>query len=976
MFFLMSAVQAAQVTLPAQRWGLRFERSTAQDEFVAHGPGYRVELTAKALRLSLDGRAGRAPEWLTTEFTHANPRTELLAEQVLPGFTNYFSGQDPQRWRREVPAYRRVRYRNLYPGIDLVFYGAPDSLEYDFIVHPGANPAAIELTLSGAQNPRVDASGELVLATRAGNVRWKRPAVYQLSPQGERTAVLGRFAIRRHNAVRFELGEYDRQRDLIIDPVLSYATYLGGSSNDAAHAIAIDGQGNVFVAGGTTSQNLPVQRALQPGYNGGSVSLLSGDAFIAKFDPNGALLYLTYLGGLGDDYAFGLAVDAAGNAWVAGGTNSKEFPVTPNAFQPAAAGTGGNGLLQMGDAFLAKINSTGNTLLYSTYLGGKLDDYASAVALDSAGNVYVTGSTRSQDFPVAGSPLQAKFAGAGGEQVFPRYGVVPFDAGDVFVAKFNPAGTQLLYSTYLGGGLDDLATSIAVDSSGNAYVAGNTLSRDFPTTTAAFQRTNKGSDLTNNIFWNFGDAFVAKLNPSGSSLLYSTYLGGACDDFISSLAVDSAGNAYVAGGTCSRDFPVTTGVVQNSMRGPFSAPVADQLFGDGFVTKLNPAGSALVFSTFLGGTGDDSALALQIDSAGRVYVAGFTNSFDFPITSDAAQRSFAGGGLQNEHQNFGDIFLAQLAADGSKLLYSTYFGGKYDDVAAGLALDTNGNVYLTGSTVSTDFPVTSGALQKTFAGQGGRARFRGDSHFVKWSGFTPSLPPGPALSALQNAASYATGTVAPGSIFILYGTGIGPAELTGPTFTSGVLSNIVSGVQVLFDGVPAPLVYVSGTQISGVVPYSVAAKSSTQIVAVYQGQRSTAITARVSDALPGLFSANFSGSGQGAIYNQDASVNSAANPAKRGDIVVLYGTGEGQTDPPGTDGLVAISVFPKPQLPVRVTIGGQNTEVLYAGAVPFVIAGVFQINARVPIGIGTGNQPVVVLIGSGQSQPNLTVAVQ
>ena len=318
MFVWIPAVQAAQVKLPVPRLGLRFEQSSAQGEFIAHGPGYRVQLTAKSLGLSLDGRAGHAPEVLTMEFTHANPRTELVAEQLLPGFTNYFSGQDPQRWRTEVPAYGRVRYRNLYPGIDLVFYGAPDSLEYDFIVHPESNPAAIELTVNGAQNARVDATGELVLATRAGAVRWKRPAIYQLSSQGERTAVPGRFAILRPSGVRFELGEYDRQRDLIIDPVLSYATYLGGSSNDAAHAIAIDGQGNVFLAGGTTSQNLQVRGALQPGYNGGSVSLLSGDAFVAKFDPNGALLYLTYLGGQGDDYAFGLAVDAAGNAWVAG----------------------------------------------------------------------------------------------------------------------------------------------------------------------------------------------------------------------------------------------------------------------------------------------------------------------------------------------------------------------------------------------------------------------------------------------------------------------------------------------------------------------------------------------------------------------------------------------------------------------------------------------------------------------------------
>jgi len=376
-------------------------------------------------------------------------------------------------------------------------------------------------------------------------------------------------------------------------------------------------------------------------------------------------------------------------------------------------------------------------------------------------------------------------------------------------------------------------------------------------------------------------------------------------------------------------------------------------------------------------------MALALDASGNIYVAGLTNSPNFPVTSSAVQSTFGGGGKQNLHQNFGDAFLAELDPNAASLLFSTFLGGSADDVAAGIALDKNGNVFLTGNTVSSDFPTLKTAFQPAFGGIGTVVRFQGDAFLAEISGLnttvTPPPPPPPSitLTGFQNAASYATGTASPGMIFVAYGSNIGPATLTGPTVSGGLLSNNVAGAQLLFDGVAAPIVYVSATQSSGIVPYEVAGKSTTQVVAVFNGQRSAPLTVNVVSAVPGLFSADFKGSGQGAIYNQDGTPNSASNPANRGDIVVLYGTGEGQTAPPGTDGMIASGVYPKPVLPVSVTIGSQPTDPpLYAGAVPFVVAGEIQVNVRVPTNIGPGNQPVVLTIGTASSQANLTVALK
>jgi uncharacterized protein (TIGR03437 family) len=741
--------------------------------------------------------------------------------------------------------------------------------------------------------------------------------------------------------------------------------------------MSIDGAGNVFVAGITTTPDLPVTHAVQAAYGGNTTALINGDAFVAKFSPSGTLLYLTYLGGSGDDFAAGVAVDTAGNAWVTGGTTSANFPVTAGAYQTRFGGAGGNQLMRMGDAFLSKIGPSGDTLLYSTFFGGTLDDFGSAVTLDNSGNVYVTGATLSRNFPVLHA-YQDAFRGSGGEQEFPKYQVVPFDAGDVFIAKFAAADQSLVFSTYFGGSLDDMPTTIAVDSSGSVYVAGFTLSTDFPTTTGAFQRVNRGSNLRENIFWDFGDGFVVKLNPAGTQVVYSTLLGGTGDDFISSIAADSTGAAYVTGATCSTDFPITGGVYQNRMKGPFNAPEADVLIGDAFLSKLNPQGSALVFSTFLGGTGDDAGAAVRLDALGNIFVAGFTDSNDFPITTDALQRTFGGRGQQNQNQDYGDGFIAQFDSLGTKLTYSTFFGGAADDEVIAMVLDSAGNAFVAGSTVSRNLPTVT-AFQPSYGGASTIGRVHGDAFLAKISGFPTAPPPpvGPVVAGITNAASFAAGTVSPGMIFTLFGTGVGPQAATGAALdANGLLASLVAETQILFDGAPAPLVNVFGTQTSGIVPYSVKGKTSSQVVAVYKGLRSAPFTVQVADAAPGLFSQNFSGAGAGAIYNQDGTVNSPANPARRGDVIVLYGTGEGETVPPGSDGRIATTVFPKPALTASVTIGGRPAAVQYAGAVPFVVAGEFQVNATVPTDISPGSQSVIVSFGKFQSQATITVSVQ
>jgi hypothetical protein len=621
----------------------------------------------------------------------ARASASAAGENELEGRANYLLGKDPAGWRTNVATYGRVRYAEVYPGVDLVYYGNQRQLEYDFRVAPGADPRAVALEFKGADRVEVNDEGELLLKVGGQTVRQPRPVVYQ-EAAGARREVAGGYAVGRDGRVRFALGDYDPALPLVIDPVIVYSTFLGGSLGDTAWSVAVDSSGSVYLAGFTISTNFPTVNPIQAAHAG---VVGSQDAFVAKLNAAGnALVYSTYLGGDGNEQARAIAVDSAGNACVAGFTNATNFPLA-NAIQSTL---GPNGQ----DTFVAKLNPTGNAFVYSTYLGGDgALEFAEGIAVDSAGNVYVTGDTNSTDFPTANA-LQATRAG----------GV------DAFLTKFNPAGTALVYSTYLGGSTgvaSEIGRGVAVDSAGNAYVVGSTDATDFPTVNPV-QAANAGGST---------DGFVAKVNAAGSALVYSTYLGGSAQDDVSAVAVDSAGQAHVTGVTFSTNFPTA-----NAFQ-----PVNDTSQGisqEVFITKLNAAGSAFVFSTYLGGTGGEVGEGIAVDAAGNVYVAGGTGSFNNFPTANA---------LQCQRLGTGDPFVTKLNAAGSALAYSTYYGGSGNasgEIARGLTVDSAGNAYVVGNTSSVDFPVVNPA-QGAFAGGAGLA---GDSFLFKLS----DAPAGPASS--------------------------------------------------------------------------------------------------------------------------------------------------------------------------------------------------------------------------------------
>jgi Big-like domain-containing protein/beta-propeller repeat-containing protein len=623
----------------------------------------KAKVAGVAHNLHSDPAAPKAGGVLRMRLHNANPAAKVTGLDELAGTSNYFIGNDPTKWRTNVPTYAKVKYKGIYSGIDLVYYGNQRQLEYDFVVAPGADPHRITFDVLGAKRIRRDKHGDLAFKMSEDEVRWHKPVVYQ-EKDGTRQEIAGRYAIRDKNRVGFEVAKYDASKPLYIDPLI-YSTYLGGSGTDYDYGIAVDSAGNAYVTGSTQSSDFPTMNPLQPAIAGGQ------NAFVSKLNPSGsALVYSTYLGGSGGDLGYGIAVDSAGNAYVTGVTESGDFP-TMNPLQPANAGNA--------DAFVSEINSAGSALVYSTYLGGSALDIGFGIAVDSAGNAYITGETCSINFPTV-HPLQGYNAGGAGSQ-----------CGDVFVTEINAAGSALTYSTYLGGSLSDHGNGIAVDSAGNAYVTGSTQSIDFPSVNP-FQGAITSEQ----------NAFVSKLNPLGSALVYSSYLGGSGSNFGYGIAVDSAGNAYVTGWTCSTNFPVTPGAFQTTYAGAICGSVGG---ANAFVTKVNPSGSALVYSTYLGGSGGDQGFHIALDSADNAYITGSTASTNFP-TMNPLQPTYGGGG---------DAFVTELNPSGSALVYSTYLGGSGEDYGWGIAVDSAGNAYVTGSTQSSNFP-TMNPLQPANGG--------------------------------------------------------------------------------------------------------------------------------------------------------------------------------------------------------------------------------------------------------------------
>jgi hypothetical protein len=594
----------------------------------------------------------------------ANRNAAVTGARELPGKVNYFIDNDPKKWRTNVPTYAEVKYKDIYPGVDLVFYGNQQQLEHDFVVAPGADVDRIALRLEGSKKVSLDAKGNLVMTVEGREVQLQRPLIYQEGSDGHRE-ISGGYVVNACGEVTFKVGDYDATKPLMIDPVLAYSTYLGGSSYDGATAIAVDSSGNAYVTGETDSMDFPTTAgALQGSY----ASEYQGyNAFVAKLNPAGsALVYSTYLGGCCDDHGTSIAVDSGGDAHVSGFTASSDFPTTAGAFQ-TSVGTGAGYY----HAFVTKLNSGGSALVYSTYLGGERTDFGNSLALDALGNAFVTGFTESSNFPTTAGTFQTSLAGT----------------RNAFITKLNPGGSALAYSTFLGGSGYDEGYGIAVDTLGNTYVTGFATSADFPTTSGAFQTSLAGSQ----------NAFITKLNPGGSALVYSTYLGGSGDDEGAGVVVDSLGNAFVTGDTLSSNFPTTVQAFQTIYGGS----------DDAFVTKLNPSGSSLVYSTYLGGSGYDYGVGIALDSSGNAYVTGGTTSGDFPATQGAFQTSLPGSR---------NAFFAILDPGGSALAYSTFLGGSGSDEGEGVAVDTPGNAYVTGATASSNFPTTAGAFQTSLAG--------------------------------------------------------------------------------------------------------------------------------------------------------------------------------------------------------------------------------------------------------------------
>ena len=842
---------------------LSFEANRGQTDnrvdFLSRGSGYTLFLipteAVLALRKPAASEVGKVESNGDTEeavlrmkLVGANPSPRVSGLEELPGRSNYFIGNDPAKWRTNVPHYAKVQYKDVYPGVNLVYYGNQRQLEYDLIVAPGANPEAIQLAFEGEDKLEIDAQGDLVLHTGGEEVRLHKPLVYQ-EVEGVRREIAGSYVLNGGRQVGFQVAAYDAGKPLIIDPVLSYSTYLGGRGDDSGWGIAVDASANAYVTGSTGSADFPTASPFQAALGRGT------DAFLTKLNAAGtALVYSTYLGGSGQDSGTGIALDAAGNAYVTGQTSSTDFP-TVNPFKAACP-------FRCTDAFVTKLNAAGSALVYSTYLGGGGGDGGFAIAVDASGNAYVTGFTQSADFPTA-NPIQP--AHGGGET-------------DAFVTKLNAIGNSLIYSTYLGGSDADFPEGIAVDTSGNAYVTGSTNSTDFPTA-SAIQAANAG----------FRDVFVTKLNAPGNALVYSTYLGGSGFDGGRGIAVDSSGNACVTGETFSTDFPTAS---------PIQPALGDR--SDAFVTKFNSAGSALVYSTYLGGIGWDGGLGIAVDASDNAYVTGLTGSPDFPTASpfQPFQRVAFGG----------DAFVTKLNATGDVLVYSTYLGGSGDEnpnSRAGIAVDASGNAYVTGVTESTDFP-TANPFQPTYAGF--------EDAFVAKVTEQPLHPPSLPPNSVVNGASFRpstdpNGAIAPGAIVAIFGT-----DLAGGTevATAVPLPTTLGDTSVTFNDIPAPLFFVSGTQINAQVPFELMTGTGSVTVQVKRGsETSTAQPIVIAAVSPGVFTLNQQGTGAGAILHADnfQPVNESA-PAQPGEFILIFCTGLGSVQPEVPSGDVAPSTPP------------------------------------------------------------------
>jgi len=816
---------------------LQFEanlgQQPAQVKFLSRGKDCTVFLTPDGATLSLRklnaARVLVAAADLRLKVEGGNPAVKLTGADPLPGAVNYIIGKDPANWRTNVSTYAKVRYEQVYPGIDLVFYGNQRQLEYDFVLAPGATPDAIRLAVEGADLTSVDdATGDLVLAAAGQEIRFHKPVVYQPEAgDAARQEVDGRFRVNKEH-VTFEVAAYDRARPLVVDPVLAYSTFLGGASFEYALAVTVDKQGNAYIGGTTCSTNFPTTAGsyspAAPAKAAGTqcdygVNQSAESAFITKLNPAGsALVFSTYLGGSYADRVLGIAVDSSDNVYVGGFTNSANFPVTAGAFQqvcaPVAQYSGTNCAVQTivsscsggsvtgstnESGFVTKLNSTGSALTYSTFIGGSGNDGVEALAVNSSGEAYVAGNSSSSNanetlcnpnpqtsfaWPTTVNGYESWVSGLpSGDQAHPAFSVL------------SAEGSSLVYSTLYGpvsvspGANNTSVTSMAIDSNGKAYIGGYTNYSTFPVTAGAYQTSCPGCAEPGNART---DGFVVTFDPSQSgaaSLVYATFLGGNgiasggyCNtqpgDVVNGIAVDTRSNVYATGATCSSDFPTTSRAFQptDPTPGTCTEPTSNA-----FLSKLNSTGATLEYSTFLGGSSCNTnsvGYAVAVNSAEDAFVTGSTFDDTFP-TVDPLFPSFSGSGNA--------VFVSEFNTGASALLFSTLLGAGGGAIGYAIHADNYGNVYAVGQADGpSDLPATTGAFQTTYGG-----------------GPTDAF----ALRIALTQADLAVTGSAPSTV--LTGTNL--------TYTINVQNNgpNTADAITLIDGVPAGTKFVSATPTTG-----------------------------------------------------------------------------------------------------------------------------------------------------------------
>jgi uncharacterized protein (TIGR03437 family) len=987
---------------------LSFEPNHGQTDpgvqFLSRGAGYTIFLSPASATFALR-RNGDGPAVVRMDLLGASAETALQPQDRLPGVTNYLMGGTRGEWPTNLPTYAKARAQNIYPGIDLVYYGTQGQLEYDFVLAPGADPSQISMKFAGAI-PVVDASGDLVLplAAKSGpsDIRLHQPVLYQLV-QGVRQPVSGGFAIAAEShEVTFQAGSYDHSRELVIDPVLIYSSYLGGSNISQINGMAVDVAGDIYVTGATEATNYPTTAGViqttcplgntQLGAPAGVPKCGEGEsgtpaAFVSKISADGqTLLYATYLGGGGNgaagDYGTGIAVDASDNAWVVGLTTSNDFPITANAYlsycNPVSQGfnfsTDQNYGEQSGcigndsrSAFLVQLNPTGTAELYGTFLGGSGDMATAQIVLDAAGNIYVAGSSLGDavgtpaavfayngtyNYPTTASAYQPHVLGSG------------FYSS--FVTELAPGGRSLLYSSMFGGPNQHTVTNALAVNAGKIFIGGYTRDPSLPTTAGALSKTCPSAGQTAagpDTICDSGayQAFVAEFDPSKSgaaSLVFSTYLNGSSltqgneTSQVNALAADAAGNVYIGGYdtyTSPEGFPTTPGVLQPTCLVATNSGEC----GTGFVTKLNSLGG-LVWSTFYGSpstAGGEGVSEIALDSSDNVYIAANAQGLgDYPLNNGF--QSFSGGGA----------YITELSGNGSQVLFGSFYGGA-NTYPTGLVVDASENIYLAGYT-NADLPLVD-ALQSNNYGGGFPEGF-----------FAKIGAPVVAVTLVANAEGGSL-TIAPNTWVEINGSNLAPdtRSWAASDFVNGQMPTQLDGAGVTMNGESTFIYYISPSQVNVLTPPDLAV-GPVQVKVTSNGVAVAAFTAQAQAASPSFFV--FNGGPYVAAVHADGSFIGPTSlypglttPAAPGEIVQIYANGFGSTNVPVTSGSSSQSGSLSP-LPV-VKIGGVAASVQFAG---LVAVGEYQFNVMVPSTLASGDQLITASYNGQTTQAGALITIQ